>query len=147
MIFVKISNLATIYPKCHIWYCENSCMPPIKVCFIELYKKQSWMITLRLQLYNQYLHSKINIIRYYMNMEANSMSRKAATLHIMKVPIKILIIVAGRRTEEARMVLRAKFILGSLKYSNISWHFSYDKYNPWLFFLLNLQFSLLRENH
>ncbi|MDD3427483.1 MAG: hypothetical protein PHR42_00910 [Caldisericia bacterium] len=48
----------------------------------------------------------------------------------MKVPIKILIIVAGRRTEEARMVLRAKFILGSLKYSSISWHFSYDKYNP-----------------
>ena len=65
-----------------------------------------------------------------MNMEANSMFRKAATLHIMKVPIKILIIVAGRRTEEARMVLRAKFILGSLKYSSISWHFSYDKYNP-----------------
>jgi hypothetical protein len=43
---------------------------------------------------------------------------------------KNLIIVAGRRTEEARMVIRAKFILGSLKYSSISWHFSYDKYNP-----------------
>ena len=63
-------------------------------------------------------------------MEGNSMSRMAATLTCDESTYKKLMKIAGSRTEEARMVLRAKFILGSLKYSNISWHFSYDKYNP-----------------
>ena len=58
------------------------------------------------------------------------MSRMAATLTCDESTYKKLMKIAGSRTEEARMVLRAKLILACLKYSNISWHFSYDKYNP-----------------
>lgn len=52
-------------------------------------------------------------------MEVNSMSRKVATLTCDENTFKKLLKIAGSRTEEARMVLRAKIILSCLKGSKL----------------------------
>ena len=52
-------------------------------------------------------------------MEGNSMSRMAATLTCDESTYKKLMKIAGSRTEEARMVLRAKLILACLKGSKL----------------------------